>query len=182
VIWVHDVRHPLERSRQVAAFHTPAALAELARDHDGACGALQDRLARAAKGAAVRGVNIGDVRALQVALPPRLEQEEIVRRVAALNDVAASIEHRLTKASRSARWTPTTILRKAFVGELVATEAELARAEERGYESGAELLARARVERAANGGRVSPRKPKTAASIKPVPHKAQRRSRRLPAR
>src|SRR5262249_26973891 len=33
-----DVRHPLNRSRRVAAFHTPAALQEmLARDFDAAC-------------------------------------------------------------------------------------------------------------------------------------------------
>ncbi len=38
VIWFHDVRHPLNRSRRVAAFHTPAALQELlARDFDAAC-------------------------------------------------------------------------------------------------------------------------------------------------
>jgi len=41
VIWYHDVRHPLNRSRQVAAFHTPSALKEqLGRDFEGACDAL----------------------------------------------------------------------------------------------------------------------------------------------
>src|ERR1019366_5447539 len=41
VIWHHDVRHPLNRSRQVARFHTPEALAErLDRDFTGACDAL----------------------------------------------------------------------------------------------------------------------------------------------
>ena len=29
VIWFHDIRHPLNRSRRVARFHTPAALEEL---------------------------------------------------------------------------------------------------------------------------------------------------------
>jgi type I restriction enzyme R subunit len=38
VIWFHDVRHPLSRSRRVARFHTPAALAELLeRDFEGGC-------------------------------------------------------------------------------------------------------------------------------------------------
>ncbi len=38
VFWFHDVRHPLNRSRKVAAFHTPSALLEmLERDFDGAC-------------------------------------------------------------------------------------------------------------------------------------------------
>jgi type I restriction enzyme R subunit len=37
-LWFHDVRHPLNRSRRVAAFHTPTALqAMLARDFDAAC-------------------------------------------------------------------------------------------------------------------------------------------------
>jgi type I restriction enzyme, R subunit len=29
VLWFHDVRHPLNRSRRVSAFHTPAALTEM---------------------------------------------------------------------------------------------------------------------------------------------------------
>jgi type I restriction enzyme R subunit len=38
VIWFHDVRNPLNRSRQVAGFHTPVALQEmLTRDFDAAC-------------------------------------------------------------------------------------------------------------------------------------------------
>ena len=38
VIWFHDVRHPLNRSRKIARFHTPAALRELlARDFDADC-------------------------------------------------------------------------------------------------------------------------------------------------
>ncbi len=38
VLWFHDIRHPLNRSRRVAAFHTPTALLELlSRDFDGAC-------------------------------------------------------------------------------------------------------------------------------------------------
>ena len=38
VIWFRDVRHPLNRSRKVPNFHTPAALKELLeRDFDGSC-------------------------------------------------------------------------------------------------------------------------------------------------
>jgi type I restriction enzyme R subunit len=41
VIWYHDVRHALNRSRQVAGFHTPEAIAErLSRDFAADCGAL----------------------------------------------------------------------------------------------------------------------------------------------
>jgi type I restriction enzyme R subunit len=42
VVWFHDVRHPLNRSRRVANFHTPSALEEaLGRDFDGACEVAQ---------------------------------------------------------------------------------------------------------------------------------------------
>ena len=42
VIWFHDVRHELNRSRQVAAFHTPTALREmLDRDFDAELGELR---------------------------------------------------------------------------------------------------------------------------------------------
>jgi type I restriction enzyme R subunit len=38
VTWFHDVRHPLNRSRRVAQFHTPGALAELlGRDFEAGC-------------------------------------------------------------------------------------------------------------------------------------------------
>ena len=38
VIWFHDVRHQLSRSRKITDFHTPAALAELLeRDFESAC-------------------------------------------------------------------------------------------------------------------------------------------------
>jgi type I restriction enzyme R subunit len=44
VIWQHDVRHPLNRSHQVATFHTPEALREfLARDIEAATDALLAR-------------------------------------------------------------------------------------------------------------------------------------------
>ncbi len=38
VLWSHDVRHPLNGSRRISRFHTPAALAELIdRDFEAAC-------------------------------------------------------------------------------------------------------------------------------------------------
>jgi type I restriction enzyme R subunit len=38
VLWFHDIRHPLNRSRRIASFHTPAALQEmLGRDFHAAC-------------------------------------------------------------------------------------------------------------------------------------------------
>jgi type I restriction enzyme R subunit len=41
ILWFHDIRHPLNRSRPIADFHTPNALRELlGRDFDAACASL----------------------------------------------------------------------------------------------------------------------------------------------
>jgi type I restriction enzyme, S subunit len=115
----------------------------------------QNRLEAAMKGVAVRGVNIGDVRVLQVALPPRIEQDEIVRRIDAMLKIAGVIEQRLLKTTTKADKLTQSILAKAFRGELVPTEAELARREGREYEPAALLLERIRAERA-NHAQTSP--------------------------
>lgn len=113
------------------------------------CASVQHRLTEAMKGVAVRGVNIGDVRALQVAVPPRPEQDEIVRRVEALFKLAELIEKRVVAATVRAEKLTQAILAKAFRGELVPTEAELARREGRDYEPASVLLARIRASREA---------------------------------
>jgi hypothetical protein len=56
--------------------------------------------------------------------------------------LADTIEHRVQAAAARADKLPQAILAKAFFGELVPTEAELARAEGRGYETAEQLLAR----------------------------------------
>jgi type I restriction enzyme S subunit len=79
----------------------------------------QKRMQKAVKGVAVRGINIGDVRALQLPVPPLPEQHEIVRRVENLFALADQIEARFTKAQvQLDRLTPS-LLAKAFRGELV---------------------------------------------------------------
>ena len=58
VIWFHDVRHPLNRSRKISAFHTPAALQEmLGRDFDAAlcCTRRQHPMTSAAAAVPDRG-------------------------------------------------------------------------------------------------------------------------------
>jgi type I restriction enzyme R subunit len=43
VIWHHDMRHPMNRSRQITSFHSPEALVEmLDRDRDASCQRLAD--------------------------------------------------------------------------------------------------------------------------------------------
>lgn len=100
----------------------------------------QNRMKRAIKGVAVRGINIGDVRALQVPVPSVPEQQEIVRRVEALFKVADQIEARFQKAKAQVDRLTQSILAKAFRGELVP--------QDENDEPAAVLLERIRAERA----------------------------------
>ncbi len=75
-------------------------------------------------------------------LPPMDEQIEIVRQVEPLLRLASGIEGRVRAAALRAEKMPQAILSKAFSGELVPTEAELARIEDRSYETAEELLRR----------------------------------------
>ncbi len=79
----------------------------------------QDRMRRAIKGVAIRGINIGDVRALQVPLPSRDEQNEVVDLIETWFAFADRLEACYAIARRRIdRLTPV-IFSKAFRGELV---------------------------------------------------------------
>jgi len=82
-----------------------------------------------------------------LALPPFEEQREIVRRVEALFKLADMIEMKVITATRRADKLMQAILGKAFRGELVPTEAELAHREGRDYEPASVLLARIKAAR-----------------------------------
>ena len=84
-----------------------------------------------------------------VLLPPVEEQDEIVRRVDALFALADKIESRVAAATARVEKITQAVLAKAFRGELVPTEAELARQERRDYEPASVLLERIRTEREA---------------------------------
>jgi type I restriction enzyme S subunit len=84
---------------------------------------------------------------LDIPLPPVQEQREIVRRVEALLGLADAIERRVAAAMLRADRLTQSILAKAFCGELVPTEAELARREGRDYEPASVLLERIQRER-----------------------------------
>jgi type I restriction enzyme S subunit len=88
-----------------------------------------------------------EVKALHICLPPVDEQREIVRRVADLLPVADQIARAANDALGRVERVPQAVLAQAFRGELVPTEAELARAEGRDYETADQLLARVRGER-----------------------------------
>jgi type I restriction enzyme, S subunit len=103
-------------------------------------------------------VNIEDVVRLPIPLAPTDEQQEIVRRVSALFARADAIEARATAALKRVESLTQAVLAKAFRGELVPTEAELARRENRTYEPASELLARIRATAATPTKAKRPRK------------------------
>jgi type I restriction enzyme S subunit len=92
-------------------------------------------------------INTTQLRKLEIRLCPLAEQQEIVRRVEALFQLADQLETRYQKAKAHVDKLQQSILAKAFRGELVPTEAELARREGRDYEPASALLERIRPER-----------------------------------
>jgi type I restriction enzyme S subunit len=102
--------------------------------------------------------NIGSARETPVPLPPLAEQVEIVRQVERLFALADTIERRVQAATARAEKLPQAILSKAFAGELVPTEAELARAEGRTYETAEKLLKRVTATAAAPSAKAGAKK------------------------
>jgi len=84
--------------------------------------------------------------------PPLPEQHEIVRRVESLFALADRIEQRVTVGKERVDRLTQSILAKAFRGELVPTEAELARREGRSYEPAGVLLERIKVQNELKSG------------------------------
>ena len=80
-------------------------------------------------------------------VPTIAGQHEIVRRVEALFRLADAIEKRVAAATARADKLTQAILAKAFRGELVPTEAELARREGRDCEPASVLLERIHSQR-----------------------------------
>jgi type I restriction enzyme S subunit len=113
------------------------------------------------------------VRALPIPLPGVDEQHEIVRRVDALFKLADTIEARVAVATARADKITQAILAKAFRGELVPTEAELARQESRDYEPASALLARIRTARAADEAASKPAHRPRAPAATPAPARAK---------
>jgi len=98
-------------------------------------------------GSASPHLNVGDIKEFPIPFPPPDEQQEIVRRISELFTLADRLEARYEKAKAHMDRLSASILAKAFRGELVISEAELARREGRVYETAEELLARIKNER-----------------------------------
>lgn len=101
-----------------------------------------DAMREDAAGGVQPNLSLGAIRDIEVDVPPPGEQAEIVRIVQRMFTLADAIEARVTAAAARANKLPQAILSKAFRGELVPTEAELARAEGRPFESAEEMLKR----------------------------------------
>jgi type I restriction enzyme S subunit len=111
------------------------------------CYALNDEATRARLAERVHGVsrprlNLSEVKTIPLPLPPLQEQREIVRRVEKILAICVVIEKRHATATTRVEHITDAIFNKAFRGELVLTEADLARRERRSYEPASELLAR----------------------------------------
>jgi len=96
-------------------------------------------------GVSQSNINAAKLKEMPLPLPSLEEQQEIARRVEALFRLANAIEKRVAAATAGAAKLTQSILAKAFRGELVPTEAELARLEGRDYEPASALLARIRT-------------------------------------
>jgi len=93
-------------------------------------------------GVSQSNINASKLAAMPLPLPPLQEQDEALRVGGHVLELATAIERRSQVAATRADRLRKAILFKAFSGELVPTEAELARAEGREYESASALLAR----------------------------------------
>ena len=97
--------------------------------------------------AGIHKISQKDLAVIFLLLPSLPEQHEIVRHVESLFALADRIEQRVATGRERADRLTQAILAKAFRGELVPTEAELARREGREYEPAGVLLERIRKER-----------------------------------
>ncbi len=100
-------------------------------------------------------INQTDVRSTPVPIPSVDEQREAVRRTKSLLNSTERIANRVTVATSYVEKMRQGILAGAFQGDLVPTEADLARAEGRPYESASCLLARIRSARTAESSQMS---------------------------
>lgn len=127
-------------------------------------------------GSLIRHMHSKDVGRHVVLLPPQEEQLEIVRRVRALFMLADVVERRVVAATARADKLTQSVLAKAFRGELVPTEAELARQEGREYEPASVLLERINAGRAASTAGAPQRKRTRRTVQKTLLPKARRRA------
>lgn len=117
---------------------------------------VHERLvAKSKSSAGQNGVSGSDIKAQAFALPPIREQEQIVTRVNELFAFSAQIHKQLADVRAAVDRIVPAALAKAFRGELVPIEADMAKREGRDYEAVAVLLGRLRLKQAASPQRVT---------------------------
>lgn len=116
-----------------------------------------------------KNINIGILSDVAVPLPPFSEQQDIDRRVEALFKLADAIEKKLDTTREQAEKLIQAVLAKAFSGELVPTEAELARHGGRSYEPAFAVLAKIKAQRKD----VKPRRKHRVSKSKAINYKLQ---------
>lgn len=105
-----------------------------------------------ARGVAVQGVNIRDLRRLPVPVPSLTDQAEAVRRIDAVSVAGERIQAEIRRAETRARILRQSVLAAAFSGQLVPQESD--------DEPASMLLARIRADRAASVPLKRPRRVK----------------------
>ena len=103
---------------------------------------MQRYFKRVARGVAVRGVNIRDIRPAPVPLPPTAEQRRIVAEVDRLLSIQHETLHVAIQSTKRAKRLRQSILKWAFEGKLVDQDPN--------DEPASDLLERIKAERAAN--------------------------------
>ncbi len=121
-------------------------------------------------------INSSKLRRMPVPTPPLAEQKEIVRWVDNLFRFADAVDGRVAAALTQADRLSQAVLDKAFRGELVPTEVELASREGRSYEPAWALLNRIRDDRRRHPPRIS-RRTETVASLGEADRRGARGSR-----
>jgi type I restriction enzyme S subunit len=89
----------------------------------------QEQFLNLQRGATKVGLGLDDIRNIWIARPPLPEQQEIVRRIEKLFGLADRLEGRFAEGRKRVDSITQAILAKAFRGELVPTEFELAKSE-----------------------------------------------------
>jgi len=85
--------------------------------------AVQTAAEGAARGSGMNNVSLADVRGFEVAVPPRSEQVEIVRRVHRFLSVVSSIQALIQSAAKRVDSASEAVLAKAFCGDLISSRA-----------------------------------------------------------
>lgn len=104
---------------------------------------------RATSSAGLNTLSISKISDVQLSVPSLEEQSEVIHRLQEYFAIVDRVEARYSGTKAQVGKLTQSILAKAFRGELVPTEAELAEAEGREFESAEQLLERIREQRVA---------------------------------